>query len=52
LSIALRSNSLALNLATGSLPKPDVTSAKVEGGSTKDLLKAWGKAGEKVKQQS
>ena len=38
--------------ALNNTPKPDVTSAKVEGGSTKDLLKAWGKAGEKVKQQS
>ena len=27
-------------------------SAKVESGSTKDLLKAWGRAGEKIKQQS
>ena len=27
-------------------------SAKVESGSTKDLLRAWGRAGEKIKQQS
>ena len=31
---------------------PEALSAKVEGGSTKDLLRAWGRAGEKVKQQS
>ena len=31
---------------------PEALSAKVESGSTKDLLKAWGRAGEKIKQQS
>ena len=31
---------------------PQALSAKVESGSTKDLLKAWGRAGEKIKQQS
>jgi hypothetical protein len=30
----------------------EALSAKVESGSTKDLLKAWGRAGEKIKQQS
>ena len=31
---------------------PQALSAKVESGSTKDLLRAWGRAGEKIKQQS
>tara|TARA_R110001599_G_scaffold169362_1_gene359309 strand:+ start:4650 stop:5351 length:702 start_codon:yes stop_codon:yes gene_type:complete len=38
--------------ALGNKPQTDLASARVEGGSTKDLLKAWGNAGAKVKQQS
>ena len=38
--------------ALGNSIKPELISAKVESGSTKDLLKAWGRAGEKIKQQS
>jgi len=38
--------------ALGQNAQPSSLSAKVESGSTKDLLKAWGRAGDKIKQQS
>mgnify|MGYP003632235373 FL=1 len=38
--------------ALANTASPQALSAKVESGSTKDLLNAWGRAGEKIKQQS
>ena len=52
-SIVLKAAGLSVATApVGNTTTAPALSAKVESGSTKDLLKAWGRAGEKIKQQS
>ena len=52
-SIVLKAAGLSAATApVGNTTTAPALSAKVESGSTKDLLKAWGRAGEKIKQQS